>query len=548
MDFTGCGNTFNMQHPQVLQLIMDSLRYWVVEMHVDGFRFDLASTLARELYEVDRLGAFFDIIHQDPILSQVKLIAEPWDVGPGGYQVGAFPVLWTEWNGKYRDNVRRFWKGDGGTVSEFATRLAGSSDLYQQTGRAPYASINFITCHDGFTLEDLVSYNDKHNEANGEENRDGSSSNDSWNCGTEGPTDNPVVLELRERQKRNFMATLMLSQGVSMLLAGDEIGHTQQGNNNAYCQDNELTWLNWDLNERQQRFLDFTRKVSRIWREHPVFQRRKFFQGRALRGTDIKDLSFLGPCGKEMTDEDWNQAYVKCLGVRLAGDLIGDMDERGEPVVDETALILLNAHHESVTFTLPKTRDEQIWERVLDTSAEDDTPLSLRGGEELALGDRSLVVLFTRDEPEVKLPASRTEIESLRREARKPQPPVPSHKSCIVIAKRDRHAHGQRRSTPSVLAVSLRSRRRHRVNRRQGERGARLPGRSLHLLREVACSGPRGDRPQAGSPTGDLPRPAPCRLPVPGCPGDRALPGRPGDLGLLCVSLSQGRARQHARL
>ena len=282
MDFTGCGNTFNMRHPQVLQLIMDSLRYWVVEMHVDGFRFDLASTLARELYEVDRLGAFFDIIHQDPILSQVKLIAEPWDVGPGGYQVGTFPVLWTEWNGKYRDNVRRFWKGDGGTVSEFATRLAGSSDLYQQTGRAPSASINFITCHDGFTLEDLVSYNDKHNEANGEENRDGSSSNDSWNCGTEGPTENPVVLELRERQKRNFMVTLMLSQGVSMLLAGDEIGHTQQGNNNAYCQDNELTWLNWDLNDRQQRFLDFTRKMSRIWHKHPVFQRRKFFQGRAL--------------------------------------------------------------------------------------------------------------------------------------------------------------------------------------------------------------------------------------------------------------------------
>ena len=310
MDFTGCGNTFNMRHPQVLQLIMDSLRYWVLEMHVDGFRFDLASTLARELYEVDRLGAFFDIIHQDPILSQVKLIAEPWDVGPGGYQVGFFPVLWTEWNGKYRDNLRRFWKGDGGTVSEFATRLAGSSDLYQQTGRAPYASVNFVTCHDGFTLEDLVSYNDKHNEANGEENRDGSSSNDSWNCGVEGPTDNPVVLQLREKQKRNFLVTLMLSQGVSMLLAGDEFGHTQKGNNNAYCQDNELTWLNWDLDERQQKLLEFTRKLSRIWREHPVFQRRKFFQGRALRGSDIKDISFLEPSGAEMSDEAWNGGFV----------------------------------------------------------------------------------------------------------------------------------------------------------------------------------------------------------------------------------------------
>jgi isoamylase len=429
MDFTGCGNTFNMRNPQVLQLIMDSLRYWVVEMHVDGFRFDLASTLARELYEVDRLGAFFDIIHQDPILSQVKLIAEPWDVGPGGYQVGSFPVLWTEWNGKYRDNVRRFWKGDGGTVSEFASRLSGSSDLYQQTGRAPYASINFITCHDGFTLEDLVSYNDKHNEANGEENRDGSSNNDSWNWGAEGPTDDPGVIDVRTRQKRNFLATLMLSQGVPMLLAGDEIGHTQQGNNNAYCQDNELTWLNWDLNDRQKDLLEFTKRLCRIWHEHPVFQRRKFFQGRALRGSDIKDISFLEPSGNEMSDEDWNRGHVKCLGVRLAGDLIGDVDERDEPIVDDTALILLNAHHEPMPFTLPQTLPGQIWERVLDTSLGNGEPVTLRGGEVFDLHDRSLVILFTREESEARPPASRAEIQTLRREARMPEPPVPEHKA-----------------------------------------------------------------------------------------------------------------------
>jgi glycogen operon protein len=429
MDFTGCGNTFNMTHPQVLQLIMDSLRYWVVEMHVDGFRFDLASTLARELYEVDRLGAFFDIIHQDPILSQVKLIAEPWDVGPGGYQVGYFPVLWTEWNGKYRDNVRRFWKGDGGTVSEFATRLSGSSDLYQQTGRAPYASINFITCHDGFTLLDLVSYNEKHNEANGEENRDGNNNNDSWNCGVEGPTDNPVVLALRDRQRRNFLATLMLSQGVPMLLAGDELSHTQKGNNNAYCQDNELTWLDWDLDDRRRAFLEYTKKVCRIFLEHPVFQRRKFFQGRALRGSDIKDISFLEPNGQEMTDEDWNRGYVKCLGVRLAGDLIGDVDERGEPIVDDTALILLNAHHEAIPFTLPPTLPGQIWERELDTFGGDGEPLYLRGGDEFDLRDRSLALFFTRDEAEIRPPVSPAQLEMLRREARKPDPAVPRHKA-----------------------------------------------------------------------------------------------------------------------
>ncbi|MDR3619893.1 MAG: glycogen debranching protein GlgX [Paludisphaera borealis] len=426
MDFTGCGNTFNMSHPQVLQLIMDSLRYWVVDMHVDGFRFDLASTLARELYEVDRLGAFFDIIHQDPILSQVKLIAEPWDVGPGGYQVGYFPVLWTEWNGMYRDNVRRFWKGDGGTVSEFASRLAGSSDLYQQTGRAPYASINFITCHDGFSLEDLVSYNEKHNEANGEENRDGAGNNDSWNGGVEGPTDDPGILALRSRQKRNFLTTLMISQGVPMLLAGDEIGHTQHGNNNTYCQDNELTWLNWELNDAQRDFLGFTQTLSQLWREHPVFQRRKFFQGRALRGSDIKDISFLEPTGTEMSDDDWNRGYVKCLGVRLAGDIIDDVDERGEPIVDDTALILLNAHHEAIPFTLPETKPDQIWERSLDTY--DDVPETVvfEGGAVYNLRDRSMVVFLTRDTTETQPPVSRSQAEALRREARKPSPPVPS--------------------------------------------------------------------------------------------------------------------------
>jgi glycogen operon protein len=291
MDFTGCGNTLNMVHPRVLQLIMDSLRYWVLEMHVDGFRFDLASTLARELHAVDKLGAFFDIIHQDPVLSQVKLIAEPWDVGEGGYQVGNFPVLWTEWNGKYRDTVRRFWKGDGGTVSEFATRLSGSSDLYQQNGRLPYASINFVTCHDGFTLQDLVSYNDKHNEANGENNQDGTNDNNSWNCGAEGPTDDPAINALRGRQKRNLIATLLMAEGVPMLRSGDELGQTQKGNNNTYCQDNELTWLDWELNEEQRHFLEFVRFMARMRREQPVLQRRKFFQGRKIRGSDIKDLS-----------------------------------------------------------------------------------------------------------------------------------------------------------------------------------------------------------------------------------------------------------------
>jgi len=367
MDFTGCGNTLNMQSPRVLQLIMDSLRYWVLEMHVDGFRFDLASALARELYDVDKLGAFFDIIHQDPVISQVKLIAEPWDVGPGGYQVGNFPVLWTEWNGRYRDAVRRFWRGDGGAASELATRLSGSSDLYEQSGRRPYASINFVTSHDGFTLQDLVSYDRKHNDANGEGNRDGHDDNLSWNCGVEGATDDPAILALRERQKRNLVATVLLSQGGPMIRGGAELGHTQHGNNNAYCQDNDITWLDWTLDPTRQRFLDFVRKVSRIWQQHPVLQRRKFFQGRSIRGLGVKDISWLDPEGIEMTDSDWN-AFVRCLGMQLAGTLIDEVDEVGNRISGDTLLILLNAHHESVPFRLPANLPEQCWDRLVDTA------------------------------------------------------------------------------------------------------------------------------------------------------------------------------------
>ncbi|HEV3258343.1 MAG TPA: glycogen debranching protein GlgX, partial [Gemmataceae bacterium] len=395
MDFTGCGNTLNMRHPRVLQLIMDSLRYWVEDMHVDGFRFDLASTLARELHEVNQLGAFFDIIHQDPVLSQVKLIAEPWDLGPGGYQVGHFPVLWTEWNGKYRDTVRRFWKGDGGTVSEFATRLSGSSDLYEQSGRRPYASINFITCHDGFTLHDLVSYNQKHNEANGENNRDGADDNNSWNCGVEGPTTDPAVNALRERQKRNFMATLMLSEGVPMICGGDELSHTQRGNNNGYCQDNDLNWLSWDLDEAQKDFLAFTRRVIRMRHEQPVVQRRKFFHGRAIRGSDIKDLSWFAPSGEEMTDEAWNAGSLRCIGVRLAGDLIGEVDERGERIIGDTLLMLLNAHHEKIPFALPAHNVEHCWECTLDTADARNELECLDGGQMYDLQGRSMAVFRT---------------------------------------------------------------------------------------------------------------------------------------------------------
>ncbi len=367
VDFTGCGNTLNMVHPRVLQLIMDSLRYWVLDMHVDGFRFDLASTLARELHEVDKLGAFFDIIHQDPVLSQVKLIAEPWDLGEGGYQVGNFPVGWTEWNGRYRDTVRAFWKGDGGMMSEMATRLAGSSDLYEHSGRRPYASINFVTCHDGFTLQDLVSYNEKHNEANLEGNRDGENNNLSWNCGVEGPTDDPAIVALRERQKRNFIATLMLSQGVPMISGGDELSRTQRGNNNAYCQDNEISWYDWQLDERRRDFLEFVRYVVKLRREHPVLRRRRFFQGRPIRGSEVKDISWFEPSGKEMDDAAWNNPAARCLGFRLEGSAIDEVDEEGNPVVDDTLFVMLNANPESVVFHLPPHEPGARWERVLDT-------------------------------------------------------------------------------------------------------------------------------------------------------------------------------------
>ena len=368
MDFTGCGNTLNMMHPRVLQLLMDSLRYWVLEMHVDGFRFDLASALARELWDVNKLSAFFDVIHQDPVLSQVKLIAEPWDVGPGGYQVGNFPVLWTEWNGRYRDSVRRFWRGDGGQLSEFATRLVGSSDLYEHSGRRPYASINFVTAHDGFTLHDLVAYNDKHNEANGENNGDGDSNNHSWNSGAEGPTDDPDVLVLRRRRMRNFLATLILSQGVPMLCGGDEIGRTQQGNNNAYCQDNDISWFDWERARGYEDLFEFTRMLIALRREHAVFRRRKFFQGRSIRGAEVKDLTFLEPNGQEMTDQAWDADFVRSLMVLLGGDSLDEMDEDGSRVTDDTFLLLLNAHHGTLTFRLPSPPAGSHWERVFDTA------------------------------------------------------------------------------------------------------------------------------------------------------------------------------------
>ena len=395
LDFTGCGNTLNMQSPQVLQLIMDSLRYWVQEMHVDGFRFDLASALARELYDVDRLGAFFDIIHQDPVISRVKLIAEPWDLGAGGYQVGNFPVLWTEWNGKYRDAVRRFWRGDGDVVSEIASRLAGSNDLYEASGRRPYASINFITAHDGFTLQDLVSYNEKHNEANGDGNNDGESHNLSWNCGVEGPTDDPAVKALRERQKRNLMATLLLSQGVPMLSGGDEIGRTQQGNNNAYCQDNDISWTHWDLTPEQREFLDFTSRLIAIRREQPVLRRRRFFRGRAVRGAEVKDIAWLDPSGSEMTDDSWNAGFVRCLGVRLEGNAIDEVDERGHPIVGDTLLVLLNGHHDRIDFTLPEEGESERWVRLVDTSDPSRDGEAFEGQLRYPLEGRS-VVLFKR--------------------------------------------------------------------------------------------------------------------------------------------------------
>jgi isoamylase len=365
MDFTGTGNSLNMRHPHVLQLIMDSLRYWVLEMHVDGFRFDLAATLARELFEVDRLSAFFDVIQQDPVISQVKLIAEPWDVGEGGYQVGNFPTLWSEWNGKYRDAVRDFWRGEPRVLDELGYRLTGSSDLYQSNGRRPYASINFVTAHDGFTLRDLVSYDEKHNEANGEENRDGESHNRSWNCGAEGETDDPAVLALRGRQQRNLLATLLLSQGVPMLLGGDEIGRTQGGNNNAYCQDNEISWFDWEGADRE--LLEFTRRLIRLRRAHPNFKRRRWFQGQPIRPQGRSDIAWFRPDGVQMDGEDWSRDGGRGLGVFLNGSAITTPGPRGERIVDDTFFLILNAGPGPRTFTLPGPEWGASWVKVLDT-------------------------------------------------------------------------------------------------------------------------------------------------------------------------------------
>jgi isoamylase len=398
MDYTGTGNSLRVRHPHVLQLIMDSLRYWVLDMHVDGFRFDLASTLAREFYDVDRLSAFFDLVQQDPVVSQVKLIAEPWDVGEGGYQVGNFPPLWTEWNGKYRDTVRDFWRGQGGTIGEFASRLTGSSDLYESDGRRPFASINFVTAHDGFTLHDLVSYNDKHNEANGEHSRDGESHNRSWNCGVEGPTGDLDVVALREQQKRNFLTTLFLSQGVPMLVAGDEMGRTQGGNNNAYCQDNEVSWLDWSDARENGFLLEFTAFLSKLRRKHPVFRRRRYFQGRPVRGSGgIDDIVWLTVGGEQMSDADWHHGAARTLAVFLNGQGIPDPDPRGQRVVDESFLLLVNAHHETVPFTLPGEEYAQSWQSLIDTHA----PLagsaemtnSNKPGDVVDVEARSLIVL-----------------------------------------------------------------------------------------------------------------------------------------------------------
>ncbi|WP_245646921.1 glycogen debranching protein GlgX [Microtetraspora niveoalba] len=394
MDTTGTGNSLLMRSPHALQLIMDSLRYWVSDMHVDGFRFDLASSLARELHAVDRLSVFFDLVQQDPVLSQVKLIAEPWDVGPGGYQVGNFPARWTEWNGRYRDTIRDLWRGEPAALPEFASRLTGSSDLYQDDSRRPAASINFVTCHDGFTLQDLVSYEAKHNEANGEEGRDGADDNRSWNCGVEGPATGPVA-QLRERQKRNLLATLFLSQGVPMLSHGDEMGRTQGGNNNAYCQDNETSWVDWSDTRENRLLLDFTRRLSRLRRDHPVFRRRRFFYGRPERGShdELSDIAWLTPSGTEMTDQDWRNGYARALAVFLNGDAITEPDRRGRKITDDSFLLLFNAHNEVIRFTVP-TGFGEMWTTALDTAR----PIAAdarvcRAGEEVPVSGRSVRVL-----------------------------------------------------------------------------------------------------------------------------------------------------------
>ncbi|PYK94380.1 MAG: glycogen debranching enzyme GlgX [Verrucomicrobia bacterium] len=395
LDYTGTGNTVDTLHPRTLQLIMDSLRYWVLEMHVDGFRFDLATALARDGTGVNKFHAFFKIIRQDPVLSQVKLIAEPWDVGDGGYQVGNFPVPWSEWNGKYRDAVRSFWRGDEGRLGEIAYRLTGSPDLYQHDGRCPYASVNFVTAHDGFTLNDLVSYDEKHNEANGDGNRDGDDNNQSWNCGVEGPTDDPKINMLRRRQRRNFLTTLLLSQGVPMLLGGDEFARSQNGNNNAYCQDNEISWINWQRDEKQNQLLEFTKKLIHLRKDHPVFRRPKFFQGRRIRGSEIKDVMWFNPGGNEMSDEEWSSPFVRCLGMLLSGDTADVVNFEGEPIRDDTFLLLINSHFEPIQFVLPG-QEHLGWELFLDTTNEDGFLREARGfasGDDVDLAERSARLL-----------------------------------------------------------------------------------------------------------------------------------------------------------
>jgi isoamylase len=400
MDYTGTGNSLNVRNPQVLKMIMDSLRYWVTHMHVDGFRFDLAATLARELHDVSKLSSFFDTIHQDPTLAEVKLIAEPWDVGEGGYQVGQFPVLWAEWNGKYRDTVRRFWKGDGGQLSDFAYRLTGSSDLYQFDGRKPYASINFVTAHDGFTLCDLVSYNKKHNEANGDDNKDGSDYNDSWNMGVEGPTDDPEINAMRERQMRNFLATLMLSQGVPMLSGGDEVARSQRGNSNCYCQDNELTWFDWNLDERRERLREFTCKLIKLRLAHPNLHRRKFFQDREVRkrvdGSLVrveKDATWFNPDGNEVSDEAWSAEWSRAIALMLNGRTLQASDENGVWVFDDSFLLLVNAADQGVEFTLPESPAGKPWCQILDTENIENPFVKTHLGEKIILGGRSLKLM-----------------------------------------------------------------------------------------------------------------------------------------------------------
>ncbi|QNI33024.1 glycogen debranching protein GlgX [Alloacidobacterium dinghuense] len=410
MDYTGTGNSLNVRHPQVLKLIMDSLRYWVLEMHVDGFRFDLASALARELHDVDRLSGFFDIIHQDPTLADVKLIAEPWDVGEGGYQVGNFPVQWAEWNGKYRDTVRRYWKGDDGQLSDVGYRLTGSSDLYQHDGRRPYASINFVTAHDGFTLRDLVSYNDKHNEANGENNQDGANDNSSWNMGVEGPTDHPEINHARDRQMRNFLATLLLSQGVPMISGGDEIGRTQSGNNNAYCQDNAISWYDWTPTEEKELLIDFTCRLIALRKEHPNLRRRKFFQDRVIHHSAARDIAWFGTNGKELGVEAWNAGWIRTLGMMLNGSTLEATDQLGNSITDNSFLLLMNAYHQAVNFQLPPPPQDGIWQTILNTNNCATPFKKSTARRRVRLEGRSLILLMERERQKPALVESPDEL------------------------------------------------------------------------------------------------------------------------------------------